>query len=86
MVPNIGRMLQAVAGTLHNVLRGKLDVEFHASLIENRELLNRVAKKNWRTNGRGNRRGRTHLLSQVNDKLWRCKVDVERWDRRRERT
>ncbi|CAN0426914.1 unnamed protein product, partial [Scytosiphon promiscuus] len=56
---------QAVAGTLHNVLYGKLDVEFHASLLDNEELLGRVASKNRRTNRRGGRRARTYLLSQA---------------------
>lgn len=57
--------LQAVAGTLHNVLYGKLDVEFDESLLKNDELLDRVAAANAATNGRKGRRGKTYLLSQV---------------------
>ncbi|CAN0490397.1 unnamed protein product, partial [Scytosiphon promiscuus] len=56
---------QAVAGTLHNVIYGHLDVEFHASLLENEELLERVASRNAEINGRGGELGRTYLLSQV---------------------
>lgn len=70
--PIIERIGQAVAGTLHNVLYGKLDVEFHESLLDNEELLGRVASKNRRTNGRGGRRGRTYLLSQVTPTELRC--------------
>ncbi|CAN0349163.1 unnamed protein product, partial [Scytosiphon promiscuus] len=56
---------EAVAGTLHNVILGKLDVEFHASLLENEELLERVALRNEKVNGSGATMGRTYLLSQV---------------------
>ena len=41
---------QAVAGTLHNVLHGDLNVGFHVSLLENEELLTRVAKHNAKVN------------------------------------
>lgn len=57
--------LQAVAGTLHNVLYGNLDVEFDASLLDNDELLDRVASANAATNGRRGPRGKTYMLSQV---------------------
>lgn len=54
---------QAVAGTLHNVLLGKLGTEFHSSLLENTELLERVATRNAELNANGER---TYMLSQVN--------------------
>ncbi|CAM9112449.1 unnamed protein product, partial [Laminaria digitata] len=56
---------EAVAGTLHNVLYGNLDVEFDASLLENDELLERVASRNAELNGCGGMLGRTYLLSQA---------------------
>lgn len=56
-------MEQAVAGTLHNVLLGKLDTEFHSSLLENTEVLERVATRNAELNANGER---TYMLSQVN--------------------
>ena len=59
------RTRQAVAGTLHNVIYGNLDVEFHASLLDNEELLERVASRNAELNGLGGALGRTYLLSQV---------------------
>ncbi|CAN0146901.1 unnamed protein product [Scytosiphon promiscuus] len=37
---------EAVAGTLHNVMNGLLDVELDASLVDNEELLGRVAAHN----------------------------------------
>ncbi|CAN0355471.1 unnamed protein product [Scytosiphon promiscuus] len=58
-------MPQAVAGTLHNVLYGNLDVEFHPSLLNNEELLERVASQNAGTNGLARGLGRTYLLSQA---------------------
>lgn len=60
-----GRSKKAVGGTLHNVLYGKLDVDFHTSLLENKELLERVAVKNAELNGGTGERGRTYFLSQV---------------------
>ena len=80
MSPIVERTRQAVAGTLHNVLYGKLDVEFHASLLDNEELLDRVASRNARMNGLGGRRGRTYMLSQVMMrsvvKYWSTKWDT----------
>ncbi|CAM9416120.1 unnamed protein product, partial [Laminaria digitata] len=59
---------EAVAGTIHNVIHGKLDVDFDASLLNNTELLERVAARNGEINGRPGVRDRTYLLSQaVND-------------------
>ena len=55
-------MEQAVAGTIHNVMLGKLDTEFHSSLLENTDLLERVASRNAELNANGER---TYLLSQV---------------------
>ena len=57
---------QAVAGTLHNVIYGDLDVEFDKSLLDNSELLRRVRDRNVEINGRRGRRGRTYLLPLVN--------------------
>ncbi|CAN0476218.1 unnamed protein product, partial [Laminaria digitata] len=42
---------QALAGTIHNVINGNLDVEFHDSLINNLELLRRVAARNAEITG-----------------------------------
>lgn len=56
---------QAVAGTLHNVLLGHLNVEFDASLLGNGELLERVAVYNAGLNTNTGRRRRTYMLSQV---------------------
>ena len=53
---------QAVAGTLHNVLLGKLDTEFHSSLLDNTELLQRVATRNAELNANNEP---TYMLSQV---------------------
>ena len=55
-------MEQAVAGTIHNVMLGKLDTEFHSSLLENTDLLERVASRNAELNANGEP---TYLLSQV---------------------
>ncbi|CAN0445533.1 unnamed protein product [Scytosiphon promiscuus] len=57
---------EAVAGTIHNVLLGKLDTEFHTSLIDNTELLERVATRNAEMNANGER---TYMLSQVTTTL-----------------
>ena len=56
---------QAVAGTLHNVIYGDLDVEFDESLLNNSELLRRVRDRNVEINARRGRRGRTYLLPMV---------------------
>lgn len=58
---------QAVAGTLHNVINGLLEVDFASSLLDNAELLERVASRNAELNGglRGALGDRTYLLSQV---------------------
>jgi len=56
---------QAVGGTLHNVLNGDLDVEFADSLLNNRQLLRRVAARNREITGQRRRRPRTYLLPQV---------------------
>lgn len=61
-------MRQAVAGTLHNVIYGHLDVEFDSSILNNDELLERVASRNAEMNGVGGELGRTYLLSQVIEK------------------
>ena len=55
-------MEQAVAGTIHNVMLGNLDTEFHSSLLENTDLLERVASRNAELNANGER---TYPLSQV---------------------
>lgn len=47
------------------MIYGNLDVEFHASLLGNEELLERVASRNAEMNGCGGKLGRTYLLSQV---------------------
>ena len=57
--------LQAVGGTLHNVLNGDLEVEFADSLLNNRELLRRVAARNREITGQRRRRPFTYLLPQV---------------------
>ena len=58
--------LQAVAGTLYNVMNGLLDVEFDASLIQNDELLGRVAAYNAAQNDmRTGAPDKTYLLAQV---------------------
>lgn len=59
---------QAVAGTIHNVLLGKLDTEFHSSLMDNTELLDRVAARNAEMNANNER---TYMLSQVGSAI-RC--------------
>ena len=60
---------QAVAGTLHNVIYGDLDVEFDESILNNSELLRRVRERNVEINGRRGRRGRTYLLPMVRNIL-----------------
>lgn len=60
---------QAVGGTLHNVLYGKLDVAFDMSLLENVELLERVGARNQELNGGEGDQGRSYLLSQVGRRL-----------------
>lgn len=55
-----------MAGTLHNVMNGLLDVEFATSLLDNAELLERVASRNAELNGiPQGALERTYLLSQV---------------------
>ncbi|CAM9093034.1 unnamed protein product [Laminaria digitata] len=56
---------EAVAGTIHNVIYGQLDVEFADSLLSNSDLLRRVRARNAEITGRRGRRGRTYLLSQA---------------------
>lgn len=57
---------QAVAGTLHNVMNGLLDVELDASLMYNDELLGRVAAYNAVQNEmRTGNPDETYLLAQV---------------------
>ncbi|CAM9167488.1 unnamed protein product, partial [Laminaria digitata] len=56
---------EAVGGTLHNVLHGKLVVEFDTSLLDNKELLERVADRNEELNGGAGSGGRTYMLSQA---------------------
>lgn len=56
---------QAIAGTIHNVIYGNLDVDFDDSLLNNRDLLRRVAERNGEITGNTERRDRTYLLSQV---------------------
>ena len=53
---------EALAGTVHNTLNGQLDVPIHPSLLENTELLGRVAAANAEQNADGSE---TYLLSQV---------------------
>lgn len=57
-----------MAGTVHNVRNGLLDVEFDASLMENEELLGKVAAHNALQNemrsGTFNE-SMTYLLPQV---------------------
>lgn len=59
-------MAQAVAGTLHNVMNGLLD-ELDASLMDNDELLGRVAAYNTAQNQmkNGTREYTYYLLSQA---------------------
>lgn len=59
-----------MAGTLHNVINGLLDIEFSSSLLANEELLERVASRNGELNGiLQGALGRTYLLSQVDTGL-----------------
>ena len=56
---------QALAGTLHNVLFGDItNVEFDPSILDNDELLDRVAAHNEAQNGQGPA-GITFLMPQV---------------------
>lgn len=65
------RKPQAVAGTLHNVMNGLLDVELHASLVDNEDLLGRVAAHNAVQNEmRTGTPEYTYLLSQVMTTDW----------------
>ena len=57
---------QALAGTLHNVMNRLLDVEFDASLVDNEELLGRLAAYNAAQNEmRTGTPNDTFLLPQV---------------------
>ncbi len=61
---------QALAGTLHNVMNDKIhDVDFHETLLENHELLGRVALHNAEQNREPSRWRWTYLLSQVRPRL-----------------
>ena len=59
---------EALGGTLHNTIKGDLDAPFDISLLENSELLERVAEINAAQNPNGEV---TYLLPQVR---WRQKV------------
>ncbi|CAN0378076.1 unnamed protein product, partial [Laminaria digitata] len=56
---------EAVAGTIHNVIHSKHDVDFDASLLNNTESLEKVAARNGEINGRPGVRDRTYLLSRL---------------------
>ncbi|CAM9093102.1 unnamed protein product [Laminaria digitata] len=56
---------EAIAGTIHNVIYGNLDVDFDDSILNNRDLLRRVAERNGEITGNTGRRDRTYLLSQA---------------------
>ncbi|CAM9166878.1 unnamed protein product, partial [Laminaria digitata] len=56
---------EAVAGTIHNVIYGNLDVEFHDSLMNNLELLRRVAARNTEITGLQGRGLDSYLLPQA---------------------
>lgn len=56
---------QAFAGTIYNVILGNIDVDIDSSILDNTELLERVAAQNATQNGHTRKPLPTYLLSQV---------------------
>ena len=56
---------EALSGTVHNTLNAALNAPIDASLLDNKELLIRVAAANGAQNSYDGLVGETYLLSQV---------------------